>query len=119
MMKATITSLLSPQNHEQPMVVDDQSAPGPFLRDEISQAVSSVLNEEIEKVKEVSILFYIIFLNRMLKTLIHENSMMQMQPKPWSTGIWEFQHHFHKLLDWIKNLKSLDCLELLLGLTRR
>ena len=33
------------------MAVDDQSAHGPFHRDEISQAVSSVLNEEKEKSK--------------------------------------------------------------------
>ena len=49
-MKETITSLLSPQNHEQPMAVDDQSAHG-LHRDEVSQAVSSVLNEEKEKSK--------------------------------------------------------------------
>lgn len=49
-MKATITSLLGPQNHEQPMAVD-RSSHGPNHSDEISQAVSSVLNEEKEKSK--------------------------------------------------------------------
>ena len=50
-MKETITSLLGPQNHEQPMAIDDRSAHGPSHHNEISQAVSSVLNEEKEKSK--------------------------------------------------------------------
>jgi len=52
-MQATITSLLDrSENQEQSMTVDDQSTCVPSLRhSEISQAVSSVLNEEKEKSK--------------------------------------------------------------------
>lgn len=52
-MQATITTLLnSSENHEQSMTVDDQPAHVPSLcHSEISQAVSSVLNEDKEKSK--------------------------------------------------------------------
>lgn len=51
-MQTTITSLLGPRNQEQPMAMDDQFSHNPLShRDEISQAVSSVLNEEKEKSK--------------------------------------------------------------------
>ena len=74
-MKTTIAGLLGPQNHEQPMAVD-HSSPDPSHRDEISRAVSSVLKEEKEKSKrKLNIILHNI-LNRLLKTLIHENSMM-------------------------------------------
>ena len=48
--KTTITGLLGPQNHEQPMVVDHSSLDSSHS-DEISWAVSSVLKEEKEKSK--------------------------------------------------------------------
>ena len=73
-MKTTIAGLLGPQNHEQLMAVD-HSSPDSSHNDERSQAVSSVLKEK-KKVKEGLILFCIIFLNRLLKTLMRENSMM-------------------------------------------
>ena len=71
-MRTTITSLISPQNQEQPMAMDDWYAHNlSFHRDKTFQAVFTVLNEEV---KEDSKSFYITFSNQILKMLICENS---------------------------------------------
>jgi len=88
-MQGTITSLLDRSEiQEQSMTVDDQPICVPSLHhSEIFQAVSSVLNEEKEKVKENLTSFYIIYQNPMLRMSQYEGSMMKTLLRLSSTNI--------------------------------
>jgi len=86
-MQATITSLLDRSEiQEQSMTVDDQPICASSLcHSEISQAISSVLNEE--KVKENLTSFYIIYQNPMLRMSQYVGSMMKTLLRLSSTNI--------------------------------